>query len=371
VSALDSNDVVSPVLRVAFLWAPASFKWRLTGANPYAGLLANALSKHAIRVDARSDHSLRFVWQVPRAYDVMHLNWIPRLYEHSNPIIASLRLLGFVALLLLARLRGIRIVWTMHNVMPHEQLRPVHGLIARRVLTRLAHTIICHCEHAREILASRFGRTKQVLVIPHGSFADAYPRKATRAESRRAFDIPESAFVYGYFGNIRAYKGVEQLLEDFGSIEDGNVRLLIAGALHANYDGPLHSMTIDDERVITHFRHIADEEIQLVMGAVDVLVLPFLDTLTSGSAVLALGHETPIIVPRHGCLPELIGSSEAAIFYDPDQPGALREALSAARGTDHAAARIAARARDSRLGWDTIAHKTLTAYGHTPEGQHD
>ena len=370
-SALDSNNVVSPTLRVAFLWAPASFKWRLTGANPYAGLLANALSKHGVRVDAHGDHSLRFVWQVRREYDVIHLNWIPRLYEHPNAIIAVLRLLGFVALLLLARLRGIRIVWTMHNVVPHEQLRPTHGLLARRVISWLANTVICHCDHARKILARRFGRTSQVLVIPHGSFADAYPRGATRAESRRAFDIPESVFVYGYFGNIRAYKGVEQLLEEFSCVEDDDVRLLIAGALHANYDGPLHNMTIADERVITHFRHIADEEIQLVMGAVDVLVLPFLDTLTSGSAVLALGHETPIVVPRHGCLPELIGSSEAAIFYDPAQPGALREALSVARGMDHTAARKAARERDRVLHWDTIAQETLTAYGYTPKDYHD
>ena len=117
-SALDSNNVVSPTLRVAFLWAPASFKWRLTGANPYAGLLANALSKHGVRVDAHSDHSLRFVWQVRRDYDVRHLNWIPRLYEHPNAIIAVLRLLGFVALLLLAKLRLVLDCLIQLNVLP-------------------------------------------------------------------------------------------------------------------------------------------------------------------------------------------------------------------------------------------------------------
>ena len=86
-------------------------------------------------------------------------------------------------------------------------------------VTTLANAVICHCEHAKSVLGRRFGRRWGVHVIPHGSFADAYPRKATRAEARRAFDIPDDAFVYGYFGNIRAYKGVERLIEEFGSLE--------------------------------------------------------------------------------------------------------------------------------------------------------
>ena len=365
IMSLESNGVKNPIGRVAFLWSPPSLHWRSSGANPYAGLLAEELAGHGVRVDARSDTNLRFVWTFPRSYDVIHFNWIPRLYEHRHPVVAMFRLLAFGFTLLWARVRGFRIVWTMHNVVPHEQLRPSYGLLARRILIALADVVICHCEYARQVLGRKFGRVERVEVIPHGSFAKAYPRDATKAEARRAFDMPNDVFVYGYFGNIRSYKGVEHLIDEFSTMEGGDLRLLIAGALHANYDGPLRSLTIDDPRVITHLRHIADEEVQLVMAAVDVLVLPFVDTLTSGSAVLALGYGTPIVMPCLGCLPELVGTGAAAISYDPDDPTGLQRALKEARVIDIDAARTAALERDRLLNWSMIANRTLAAYGFT------
>ena len=364
----ESNGVMKPIGRVVFLWSPPSFHWRSSGANPYAGLLAEALAAHGVRVDARPDTNLRFVWRIPRSYDVIHFNWIPRLHEHRHPVVAMFRLLAFGLTLLWARVWGCRIVWTMHNVVPHEQLRPSHGLLARRMLISLADVVICHCEHARQVLGRKFGRFKGVEVIPHGSFAKAYPRGATRAEARRAFDIPNDVFVYGFFGNIRAYKGVEHLIDEFSAMEGNDLRLLIAGALHVNYAGPLRSSTIDDPRVIAHLRHIADEEIQIVMAAVDVLVLPFVDTLTSGSAILALGYGTPIVMPYLGCLPELVGTGAAAISYDPGDPTGLQRALQEARALDLDAAGTAARERDRLLNWSTIANRTCAAYGFTKMG---
>ena len=202
----ESNGVANPIARVVFFWSATTLNWRMDGSNPYAGLLAQALAEQRVRVEVRPSGNLSFVWKFPRPYDIVHLNWNPNFYEHPNPVMAVLRLLGFAAMLAVARLRGFRIVWTMHNVVPHEQLRPLHGEVARRVVTTLANAVICHCEHAKSVLGRRFGRRWGVHVIPHGSFADAYPRKATRAEARRAFDIPDDAFVYGYFGNIRRTK---------------------------------------------------------------------------------------------------------------------------------------------------------------------
>ena len=84
IMSLESNGVKNPIGRVAFLWSPPSLHWRSSGANPYAGLLAEELAGHGVRVDARSDTNLRFVWTFPRSYDVIHFNWIPRLYEHQH-----------------------------------------------------------------------------------------------------------------------------------------------------------------------------------------------------------------------------------------------------------------------------------------------
>ena len=294
---------------------------------------------------------------------MLHLNWIVRLYQHRRPLAAVARLAAFAFWRGLARVLGYRIVFTMHNLLPHEQIHPRFDRLARRLVIALAHAVICHCDVARRQLAQAFGRRRAVYVIPHGSFRDAYPHDAHSAGARRALDLPADAFVYGYFGNIRAYKGVERLIETFRALPDPDARLLIAGQPHPYYQGPLGSQPIDDHRVQAHFRFIANEEIQIIMATADVIVLPFHSALTSGSAILVLGHGKPLVMPAVGCLPELAGSGPCAILYDQDDPDGLVRALQQGRELDLGAARQAALEVDAGLDWDSIARLTLQAYG--------
>ena len=147
----------------------------------------------------------------------------------------------------------------MHNLLPHEQIHPRIDRLARRLVMALADAVICHCDVARRQLAQVFGRRRSVYVIPHGSFRHASPHDARSAEARRALDLPADAFVYGYFGNIRAYKSVERLIETLRALPDPDARSLIAGQPHPYYQGPLGSQPIDDRRVRAHFRCIANE----------------------------------------------------------------------------------------------------------------
>ena len=107
--------------------------------------------------------------------------------------------------------------------------------------------------------------------------------------------------------------------------------------------------------------HIPNDELQLYLKAADVVVLPFLDILTSGSAITALGFGRPVIVPAIGCLPELM-DERMAVLYDPQAADGLRQALMAARQRDLVAAGAAAYDHARSLAWDKIARQTLEAY---------
>lgn len=345
-----SRGLPSGGVRVAYVWNAPVLDWLSTGNNPYAGLLAAALSRLGVKLQPQEDTGLAFIWRLRRTHRVLHLNWIVRLYQHRRPLAAVARPAAFAFWLGLARVLGYRIVFTMHNLLPHEQIHPRFDRLARRLVMALAHAVICHCDVARRQLAQAFGRRRAVYVVPHGSFRDAYPHDAHSAEARRALDLSADAFVYGYFGTFRA-------------LPDPDARLLIAGQPHPYYQGPLGSQPIDDHRVQAHFRFIANEKIQIIMAAADVIVLPFHSALTSGSAILALGHGKPLVMPAVGCLPELAGSGPCAILYDQDDPDGLLRALRQGRELDLGAARQAALEVDACLDWDSIARLTLQAYG--------
>ena len=116
-------------------------------------------------------------------------------------------------------------------------------------------------------------------------------------------------------------------------------------------------------RVKSYDDAIPADDMQIYLNASDVVVLPFLDTLTSGSAILALGFGRPVIAPAVGCLPELLRGHGCGIVYEPHGEHGLLHALQLARSLDLRRAGQQARERAEGLGWDGIARLTLAAYG--------
>ncbi|MGH2355763.1 MAG: glycosyltransferase, partial [Chloroflexota bacterium] len=291
-----------------FFWEERGIALDDERVNPYGGLLARALAPHGVALEPGWTLDPEWVRAQHGRARVLHLNWLHRFYADPDRETRQRRFRRFLSGLVLARRLGFRLVWTMHNLYPHEQHDRLLDRRVRRLVCLLAHAVIAHCPHAATLLAQHFGRRHDVFVIPHGHFMDVYPNTIGRAAARHALGLPDDAFVYLFFGNIRSYKGVEQLLEVFSALPDRRLRLVIAGRLHPNYRGPLQagSGSTLDRRIVFRPGQVAIEEMQVYFNAADAAVFPFVDTLTSGSAITALGFGCPIVAPAVGCLPELL-----------------------------------------------------------------
>jgi glycosyltransferase involved in cell wall biosynthesis len=350
-------------MRVLFFWEAAGLS--LDRANPYGGLLARALAD--VGVELVAGHAEPFTAEWVRAnqgeVDVLHLNWPNFLYDAPDLAGQVARCADLVSNLTLARTLGYKIVWTVHNLYPHETLSHSLDRLLHLALTNLCSAVIVHCEHARQLVHQHFHRDENVFVIPHGHFIDAYPNTLDRQAARQQLGIDEESFVYLFFGNVRPYKGLETLLEVFGRLPGADLRLLLAAKVYNDYgDHFVEEARRADPRILVHpSRFFANEEFQRFFNAADVAVLPFLDVLTSGSTITALSFGIPVIVPGVGCLPELV-HEPAGIVYDQQQPDALYAAMLAMQQRDLAAARQAAYQRAQSLGWDDIARATLAAY---------
>ena len=103
-----------------------------------------------------------------------------------------------------------------------------------------------------------------------------------------------------------------------------------------------------------------DEKVPLYFAAADVVVLPFREVTTSGSAVLALSLGRPIVAPRIGALRDL-PESVGFLYKNGELVAALSEALNAAP-EELADRSAAARGYADSLSWDHIAAATLEVY---------
>jgi glycosyltransferase involved in cell wall biosynthesis len=229
----------------------------------------------------------------------------------------------------------------------------------------LANEVIVHCDRARGLLAARFGRRRNVHVVPHPNFIGIYPNTVPADEARMRLGLAPHETVILFFGGIRPNKGIERLISAFSQLPGKDLRLVIAGKPWPppEYVEGLLDLASRDLRVRLYPRFIADEEVQVFLNAANAVVLPFSKILTSGSAMLAMSFEKPVVAPAMGCLPEMV-TEDAGILYDPDAPDALLNALRRCTEADLRA--MGERSLRRAQGFDTgaIAARTLAAYGY-------
>lgn len=358
----DSRDRTEPHLDAVFV--PPDVE-----GNAYLDALASGLEGERVTVRRGSWSALLpLVGPVLSGGrpDVIHVHWLESLTTGSTRLRTALKGARLLPELLLVKLLGVTLVWTVHNLSSHDGTYPRWERAWRIVLPNLFFDhLIVHCERAEEMVreAYRLDRSTPVTVIPHGNYVGQYPRDVSREQAREAFSLEADSTVFAFFGEIRPYKGVPSFLEAFDRLEDDRARLLVAGpprteALRrtiADWAEPRDDAHAD-------LRFIPDGEVARWFEAADAIVLPYRDVLTSGSGVLALSFARPVIVPAIGCLPELVEDGVTGFVYDPGDPDGLERALERALASDLAGMGRAGYEEMTGRGWDRIAGRTRAVY---------
>ncbi len=340
--------------------------------NPYLRMLAAELTAAGIESTVVSEWPRRMpilgAWRAQGRPGVVHLHWIHDFLGGSKGAPTRRNVLWFDWQLRLLKARGVRIVWTVHNLKGHEAGTDKRDIDAHRRLIERADAIILHCHMAREALIERYqpsaAARDRMHVLPHGNYARHYDVGADAAEARRSLGLPPSGRVFAFVGAIRGYKNVGELLDAFSGVAQlgPQDRLLICGKpLPRKLGRELEERAAADPRIVLRLDRIPDEDLSAILRAADAAVLPFRDILTSGSAILAMSHGRPVIAPAMGCLPETL-PADATILYDPVPRHALRDALRTAARADLGAMGERARAWADTLDWGPIAAETAKLY---------
>jgi glycosyltransferase involved in cell wall biosynthesis len=331
--------------------------------NPYVALLASAMQKVASRVTSvvAEDMSPRWLWQQRDEIDVLHFHWVELLYASSTWKGVGLKWLRFTSTILLAKLLGIKVAYTVHNISPHEGENAFLSRLTNQFVFKLADIIHVHDEMTRRAVEARFRRHRGVFVIPHGNYL-SYPNTISKKAARNSLDIAPDQFVYLFLGQIRPYKGVEDLITAFRQLEAADARLVIAGNVHTpDYADRIQDLSEADSRIQLHLGYVPEEELQVYLNASDVCVLPYRHVTTSGAAILAFSFGKAVIAPSLGAFPQIVGTRRG-ILYEPKEPEALLQALRAVRYLDLESAGRSAYALAEEWDWIEIAQQHLEAY---------
>jgi glycosyltransferase involved in cell wall biosynthesis len=293
-------------------------------------------------------------------YDVVHIHW-PDLHLQARSWwrgVAKQARLAFVLALL--RSRGTRIVWTVHNLKPHERHHSLAEWLFPLWYPRLCTHVIAMTAHGLAAAQQEYPplRHKTAAVIPHGHYRDAYPAAESRAESRAKLGL-QNRFTFLFFGNIRPYKNVPGLIAAFREVPNPDIQLLIVGQPQKMDVEALKQSVADDPRIRLQLEFVSDREVPLYMGAADVVVLPFDSILNSGSMLLALSFNRAVLAPRIGSLPEIqsrVGARWVTLYEGTLSSRHLLQAMQQQSIDDDERTDLAA------FEWDAITQQTLELY---------
>jgi glycosyltransferase involved in cell wall biosynthesis len=302
-----------------------------TAFNPFQSMLNAGLGPDikAVPVPARE---LVAGLRDAEAGSIFHLHWnAPVLQWANDREAAEQALAGFVDALANFQARGGKLIWSIHNALPHDSKYRDLDLDLARLLAERADRIHVLSPDTAELVHSLYELDPaRTVVIEHSSYLGQYPDIMGAREARERLGLDAGDKVILALGGIRPYKGLGRLLDAFETIDDPGARLLIAGQPRkGEFADELRRRCDANPRVTAHFGRVEDDDLQLWFGAADVAALPYLDILNSGGFWLAATFGVPVVAPRAGTLARFDGEPHVRLF-EPDVPGSLPQVLAAA-----------------------------------------
>ena len=241
---------------------------------------------------------------------------------------------SYIALALLARLTGARVVVEFHEIIETGEAnipfakRYVHAVFP--ILLRLADGYAVHSVFDRELALETWplGRRKPLAVLPHGPH-DHYQGEAAAAPLREA---PAQAANLLFFGVIRPYKGLEHLVRAFEAIPESEIDsfwLTVVGETWEGWTLPTELIERSPRRDRITFvnRYVTDEELHRHMLGADAVILPYLRSSLSGPLHVAMGYGLPIVMTDVGGNAEAAQGYGGVVLIPPAEAAPLTEAL--------------------------------------------
>ena len=277
-------------------------------------------------------------------YDGVDWYWGPSLtkalkyLDHQRPTVVIFQwwsgavLHTYLRLARYAARLGAKIILEWHEGQDTgEAAIPVARHYVQALMPRLLKLVDAHVVHSnfdlQAIPAAYSLGNALVRVMPHGPYNHVVTSQVAPTAGNDG-----APFRLLYFGVIRPYKGVEDLIAAFSSLSPDQAtrfRLLVVGETWEGW-------TIPDEEIVRSpyanliervDRYVSDEELAAYVSEADAVVLPYHRSSLSGPLHVALTAGLPVVVTAVGGLVEVVKDYEGAVLVPPRDRAALRDAL--------------------------------------------
>lgn len=257
---------------------------------------------------------------------IVHFQWLDRFFFTDR-----------ILLPVLARLRGHKVILTVHNVNAGQRDKKdsFYNRFTLHILYNLSNHLIVHTIKSKEELVAEFNvNPRKISVIKHGMNNMVSTKGINQEVSRHELEIAPSKKVILFFGNIDFYKGLDILIESLNhlpiTLKDEIILLIAGNSKSKDYlrhikDQIEHSTL--NRQIIAHIRFIQDEEIERYFMAADCIILPYREIYQSGVLFLAYNFGLPALATKVGNFENDILPGKTGFLIDEIEVISMAEAI--------------------------------------------
>lgn len=263
-----------------------------------------------------------------------------------------------------ARNRHTRCIALVHNMLPHDpslldKLFPPYYVAAQKGFVALSESVVCDIEKLDRKAAPK-------TFSPHPIY-DHYGDRLSKTDACARLALDPSVPYMLFFGLVRAYKGLDLLLEAMGLLKQQGKQLptlIVAGEFYEDeqkYRDIISRCAIEDKVIIKN-EFIADADLPLYFGAADLIVQPYRSATQSGVTQVAFHFEKPMLVTNVGGLGEIVHHGKMGYAVEPS-PEAIAASIDDFFSSDRSASFISyLRQEKVKYEWNKMTAAFLSIY---------
>lgn len=196
-----------------------------------------------------------------------------------------------------------RCIALVHNMFPHE----------KSALDKLFAPYFVRSQDAFVALSDSVVKDIHTLTnapatsSPHPIY-DHYGPRMDKDSSCQALGLDPAKKYLLFFGLVRAYKGLDILIDSLLQVKDEDIVLLVAGEFYENEQKYREQIELNGlkDRIVLRNEFIPDGDLCKYFGAADLIVQPYKSATQSGVTQVAFHFEKPILVTNVGGLGEIV-----------------------------------------------------------------
>ena len=281
--------------------------------------------------------------------------------------------LMYCFILPIVKIRGKKIIMTVHNVTPHTTDKPSVFLdkkLNRFMFPFANHFILHNKRNIDKFLKLHKIDENKISIVTHGTMMPYQKIKnISKEDARRHLNILSEEKVILFFGYMWSYKGLEVLLKSLKIVKENmnNVVLLLAGQPLRNwkkYEKIIKEQGLEDF-VIKELKYIPDSDTEYYFSSADLVALPYYEhpfDTHGGVGALALSFKKPMLVTDVGGLPEYV--KDKRVVSNPNNVEELSQKIISVLNDEILLKKLSKDSEElsKELSWNKIAEKTIKAY---------